>query len=106
MIPPFLVVIFVFVLGALLGSFLNVCILRIPLSQSIVRPPHVVQLVVYNFQDGSTYLFSGISCFREGLGAVELIWILATPSLRQAQLAYLPFFGSSTHHNFSRPTAF
>ena len=39
MIPPFLVVIFVFVLGTLLGSFLNVCILRIPLSQSIVRPP-------------------------------------------------------------------
>jgi leader peptidase (prepilin peptidase)/N-methyltransferase len=39
MIPPFLVAAFVFVLGALLGSFLNVCILRIPLGQSIIRPP-------------------------------------------------------------------
>ncbi|NBR72020.1 MAG: prepilin peptidase [Proteobacteria bacterium] len=39
MIPPPLVTFFVFVFGAILGSFLNVCILRIPLGQSILHPP-------------------------------------------------------------------
>ena len=39
MIPTPLLVFFIFILGAILGSFLNVCILRIPLGQSIVNPP-------------------------------------------------------------------
>jgi len=39
MIPPLLLTFFVFVFGAILGSFLNVCILRIPLGQSIISPP-------------------------------------------------------------------
>jgi len=39
MIPPLLLTFFVFIFGAILGSFLNVCILRIPLGQSIIRPP-------------------------------------------------------------------
>ena len=38
MIPPSLLTFFVFVFGAILGSFLNVCILRIPLGQSIISP--------------------------------------------------------------------
>ena len=29
----------IFVFGLIIGSFLNVCILRIPLAQSIVLPP-------------------------------------------------------------------
>jgi hypothetical protein len=68
--------------------------------------PHVVQPVVYNFLGGSIYRFLAISFFGEGLGVVELIWILATPSLKQARPASLPLFGSNTHHNFSRSTAF
>ncbi len=36
---PFLIAAAVFIFGALVGSFLNVCILRIPASASIVRPP-------------------------------------------------------------------
>ena len=39
MIHPLFLGFMVFVFGACLGSFLNVCILRIPLGQSIVRPP-------------------------------------------------------------------
>ena len=39
MIHPFLMAAAVFIFGAILGSFLNVCILRIPLGQSIVNPP-------------------------------------------------------------------
>src|SRR5581483_2676706 len=36
---PELIAAAVFVFGTLVGSFLNVCILRIPARQSIVRPP-------------------------------------------------------------------
>ena len=40
MIQPeeILIRVFVFILGAIVGSFLNVCIVRLPQSQSIVRP--------------------------------------------------------------------
>lgn len=39
MIDEIVVVAFAALVGALIGSFLNVCILRLPANQSIVRPP-------------------------------------------------------------------
>jgi len=38
-VPEYIIEIFVVIWGALLGSFLNVCIYRLPLSKSIVFPP-------------------------------------------------------------------
>jgi len=36
--PPYLIEIFIFLFGLSIGSFLNVCIYRLPASQSIARP--------------------------------------------------------------------
>lgn len=38
MLPPVIMALFAFVFGAVVGSFLNVCIYRMPLDQSVVSP--------------------------------------------------------------------
>jgi leader peptidase (prepilin peptidase)/N-methyltransferase len=47
--PNIIIKIFVFVFGSIVGSFLNVCIYRMPLGKSIVRPrsycPHCNKLI-------------------------------------------------------------
>lgn len=39
LVPPFIFVLFAFVIGACVGSFLNVCIARWPSLQSVISPP-------------------------------------------------------------------
>ena len=38
-VPPFLLYLTLFIFGAIVGSFLNVCIVRLPKEESIVSPP-------------------------------------------------------------------
>lgn len=39
MLPPAFIAVFVFAFGLIIGSFLNVCISRLPHGQSVVKPP-------------------------------------------------------------------
>jgi len=38
-VPPSIIAFIVFVFGAIVGSFLNVCIIRLPKDESVVHPP-------------------------------------------------------------------
>ncbi|MDY6822689.1 MAG: prepilin peptidase [Thermodesulfobacteriota bacterium] len=71
MLPMALVKLFVFIFGACIGSFLNVCIYRLPLSKSIATPPSACPHCGYRirFYDNIpviSYLLLGGRCRKCG----------------------------------------
>ncbi len=104
---PIIMQIFAFCMGACIGSFLNVCIYRIPKGESIVKPPsHCKCGKLINFYDnipilswfilrGKARCCKGKISFRyplvEALTAVLflLLWINFPPQIALAYMAFV-----------------
>ncbi len=110
-IPPLLVYTVVFLLGLCIGSFLNVCVFRIPLGRSIVHPPSAcpgcgARIRSYDNIPIFSYLLLRGRCRRCGTGisprypAVELLSGLTAAAVyaaygpTPAALAYFAFIST------------
>jgi leader peptidase (prepilin peptidase)/N-methyltransferase len=80
-VPEYIVEIFVFIWGVCLGSFLNVCIYRLPLGKSIVFPPSACpqcnrRIQAYDNIPVISYLLLGGRCRNCGLNIPLRYWLV------------------------------
>lgn len=94
--PEYMVKIFVFVWGACLGSFLNVCIYRLPLGKSIVFPPSSCpqcdrRIRAYDNIPVISWLLLGGRCRNCGLSIPFRYWLVEVITALAALAVYARF---------------